>query len=292
MKKSKNGLMIVIVILSVIILALVGYIVYDKISEDNKSENVQNNNEEGNKNLISEDNKNENVQNNNEEGKQNVNFFDLAKEYINNIIELDTYNLFNRLYEEGLSNDIKLSMALSDLEKFEQKYTCDEVYTANYEEEYRPIGYEFYGCSVLNKEGVYSINYDQVNEDYKKLFGDMNDAPKEIAYCDNSSICDYSEKINSYVKLDIQASGNPSYEYYYEIKDVKIDNNELKITILYLDYVELMNGSFVYNLNDVDHIANNVEEVKQAYNDNKEKLPSLTFVFEKENQNYIIKSVE
>jgi len=48
MEKNNKGLMILIAILSVIILGLVGYITYDKISENDEKENIVDNNKEEN----------------------------------------------------------------------------------------------------------------------------------------------------------------------------------------------------------------------------------------------------
>lgn len=283
MEKNNKGLMVLVIILSLLVVGLFGYIVYDKVidvEEDNNK--VSDNKEEDNNKVADNDNIN----------------FDLARGYINDLIDLGTYDLFDRLSEEGLSDNVKLSMALSGSDNFVQSYTCGEAFTSNYAEgnEYRPVGHERWACSVINKEPVYSIEYDSVNFVYKSLFGNIGDVPKKIEYCSNT-MCDYSTKTNSYVRLIMQASGLPFYSYYYNVKNVEVNDNELKIKISYLTYTNIYIISeetfdISYYLNDKVYEVNNKADIKKAYYDNEKTLPSLTFVFEKENQDYILKSVE
>lgn len=265
MERNNKGLMVLVIILSLLVVGLGGYIIYDKFI------NV----EEDNNKVVDNDNIN----------------FDLARGYINNIIDLGAYNLFNRLFEEGLTDDVKLSMALSGSDNFKQSYTCGEAFTSNFAGgvEYRPVGHGLWACGINND--VYSVNYNNVNLIYNNLFGNKGDAPKKIEYCD-TNMCDYSKNTNSYVVLDIQATGLSPSKYYYEVNDVKINNNELKINISYLYYYQIINGNYNYSINNIDHETDNEDDIKKVYIDNEKLLPSLTFVFEKQNQDYILKSVE
>lgn len=267
--KVKN---VIIIILAVLVLSLGGYLVYDKVFVGDNLD-IENNAEK------------EDVEEENE-----VFYNTLAKTLVDNIIELDVYNIFERLSKSGLSDEIKLSMAISSLEPV-NSYTCLDAFDVNTGYvEYRPAKNNAWGCG--QNEKVDSFDYDLVNEEYKNLFGGSENALKISVL--ETWVYDYSNKIDGYVRLTPRFGPIVNSLYYYDIEDINITNEQLKIKISYLTYAPVLGSvdTFRYILNDISYTEKTKDEIKKAYYDNKNLLPRLIFNYEKDNGKYILKSVK
>lgn len=271
---SNNKVLItIVVILIVLVLCLGGYLVYDKLLSNNNDNNTDNN--------ITE--------NNQEETKEED--YDLveAKKLIDNILSLDVYNILDRLSESGLTEDVKLSMAIVSTPA-QQIYTCNDAFDVNTEYGgYRPTQTDRWACD--SNIAVDTYPYNDVNESYKKLFGSATVASKNGVY--TIMAYDYSSKIDSFVALDPQFGPIVGNLYYYDVEAAQLIDNQLIIEVSYLTYIytTLDAEDFTYTINDIQYTAMSEEEISKAYNDNKEILPHLTFTYEKENKNYVLKSV-
>lgn len=145
-----------IVILSLLVIGLLCYIVIDKTQNNIVNCNIPVDNEID----MSEINNN------------------VEKDY--NLSEsrklIDTYtsklNLqFDDIKNSGLSQEIKLSMTITNLEP-DKDGTCADAFD---EEDQRYFNRKFaWGCITASK--VYS--YEMVNEKYKELFGSQSNAPR------------------------------------------------------------------------------------------------------------------
>lgn len=247
---------IVIIMLTVLVLGLCGYLVYDKV-----------------------------LSNNIEEVKEESYDLASAKFIIDSFLNANMYNIIDRIVETKLDEDTKLAIAIGSIESLES-YSCNELFdtTNGY--------YENNGAICSSYPNQYS--YERVNARYKKIFGSLKEAPKkDLLY--RYEVYDYSDKKDVYVELEPQFGPIIPNLYYYEVKEAKINNNELKINISYLTYKvnPLVEPEHIsYKINNVEYTIEKEDNIKQIYSDNENSLPTLTFVFEKENNNYILKYVE
>ena len=107
-------------------------------------------------------------------------------------------------------------------------------------------------------------------------------------------VYDYSTKLDAYVALSPAFGPIVSNFYYYDIESVEIMDDTLKIEISYLayKYSSLDFKDFSYSLNDTIYSNNTEEDIVKAYENNKNKLPKLTFTYEITNDKYVLKSIE
>lgn len=258
---------LVITILLIIVLCLGGYLVFDKVI-DKKEEKV--------KDPIP---------------KEDVELDTaIAEKFIDELINLDVFNILDRLSENGLTEENKLSIAIAKT-KGSNSYSCNDAFdmNENNNSEYRPVSNKKWGCGLQDRVSSYS--YDLVNEQYKALFGSLENANKTGIYTTNAY--EYSSKINSYVSLNPYFGPIVRNSYYYNIESAKVTDNKLNIEISYLSYFPSTLGSnteFKYTI-DGNTKTFNKDEISSVFNTNKSSLPRLTFSYEKENENYILKSV-
>lgn len=260
---------IVIIILSVVILGLGGYLVYDKVlSSDNKEEVVE---KQDDKEI----------------------YFTMARNYIDNIIDSGVYKVLENLSKDGLTDELKTLMAMSNVRSYESN--CENAFDIDP----NTNGYfskEFGEMACSSNKVLNLFDYDSVNMKYKKIFGTSENAPKK--YIANIVPYEYSSKANSYVELYSRRSAMNSLYYYY-IEEVEATDSKLKIKISYLSYhyVDMTaeaehSDSFSYYIGETLYENKTKEEVIKSYNENKKSLPNLTFNYEQEDGRYILKSVE
>lgn len=256
---------VVIIILAILVLGLGGYLVYDKVlSSENKEEVVE-------------------KQDNNEI------YTTIARTYIDNVIDTGVYKVLDNLHENGLTQDIKTLIAISNVSGYE--LFCQDLF----EIDSNTNGYfskDFGELACVLDQRLNSVSYDSVNDAYKKLFGTLENAPKK--YIPNIIPYEYSTKMNRYVLLHGRSS-IINYLYYYDIDNVEITDSKLEIKISYLTYAYTnLNATDLYRYYIGETLYENKtkNEVIKAYNDNKKSLPKLTFNYEKEDGRYILKSVE
>lgn len=203
-----------------------------------------------------------------------------AKKYV------DGYkNLFDTLKSSGLSDDIKLGYAISNLAgtSVVTNTSCSAAFTLT-DGEYRNDPYYCAGTeSSLN-----SIAYDTVNSEVKKLFGSASTASKENK---KGAGWVYSEKVNSYVELESAfgvGSCPEERKTYYEITSATQTGNKVEITLSYLDYkVVNLNcteensvSTYKYTINGKENSVKSESEIVNVYKASTNTLPTLTFTFE------------
>ena len=261
---------VIITVLSIAVIVLGGYLVYDKVIDK----------EEKNNNEIKTPESNESID------------FDTvaAKKFIDELVDLKVFNIFNQLSENGLTEENKLLIAIHKTSP-QSIYTCSDAFDMNTSNnmEYRPTANDHWGC--YSNQGISSYGYDLVNEQYKKLFGSSDDAKKVGIYI--TTAYEYSSKIDSYVSLTPYFGPIINNSYYYNIESAKITDNKLSIEISYLAYFPVSLDSedeFSYVL-DGNTNTFNIDEISTVFNNNKNSLPHLIFNYEKENENYVLKSV-
>lgn len=255
---------IVITMLTILVLGLGGYLVYDKVidKEINKEEDT---------NLTQE------------------NDFDSA----------EAKKLIDKYYAEGPTGGPNT---------FKTGYT-EEIkrYLALKKSEYDKITYIWYEPFNSAREAIY---YDDLNETYKYLFGETNDAARE----DFSLGCKkfvYDKKQDVFIDAS-ECGGVGTPKYFYGVKTAKEKDNKLVIDVVYAEfnivgsydennvvyfkYNDTLNNSYddkdIYG-SESGKERENYDKFEEKYlEENSQKLPIYTFVFEKEDNHYIFNSME
>ena len=261
---------IVIIILSILVLGVGGYLAYDKVLEKEET-NVNNKNEE--------------------EVIEKENYAIMARNYIDDVIDMWVSDPLYSLSSNGLDERMKLLMAISNVKR-SSAVLCQNAFDI----ESNQLGYFDEPVSCRIDDNLSLFDYDLVNKEYKNLFGTSENAQKVDA--SGNMAYKYLNKLNGYVELSMSFSRGTSL-YYYEIEEVDVVDNKLKITISYLTYhysdlnaLESYLDSYSYIIGDTTYREKTKDEVIKAYNENKKELPNLTFNYEKEDGRYILKSVE
>lgn len=222
-------------------------------------------------------------------------------------ILIDEYKaIFQHIKWEGLNENIKLNIVFNQLksnEKPDSIYTCEEAFEDAKENEHRADN-PIYVCDNTNVDGhVSSYKYDIVNQYYKKLYGE-NEKLEKKDYDGNNyygEYFEYSKNLDIYVEL-LRKYGSfnalESYNY-YEIENKKYEDGKLEVEIAYLPYTSSYNEVdseskkvFTYEINGEKKTSENEDEIINIYKENKKRLPRLTFYFEKENNDFILKSIK
>ena len=258
---------IVIIILAILVLGLGGYLVYDKVLSSGNKEEIGDNEQ------------------------QEVDYDIIAAQYIiDSFLTSKTINVIDRIVDTKLDEETKLAMAIANTEPDFNSYSCADLFDVNTSYgEYRPV--DQWTC--IQSDIPNSYKYEDVNKQYKKFFGSSKEAQKQGVASYNGY--GYSKKKDVYATLSPLFGPIRTKLYYYEAENAKIKGNELKIETSYLTYHYAAMGvtdSFSYYIGEALYENKTKDEVIKAYNDNKKSLPTLTFVLEKENNNYVLKSVE
>ena len=264
---------IVIIILSVIILGLGGYLVYDKVID----KDVNNNNEEET----------------NVEHKEEDYDLALAKELVDKYYDA---------YQAGSSFDNmdETAMLKNAFFKAQKDYSCKELY----ENDERATGYEFerdtgnpvsYRVEIDDKThllcGYYShiVSYENMNKIYKELYGKNLEVEKQRFGYRPTTIY-YDPKHDVFALSQFQGGSGYQEEKFYDVKSAKIVEGQLIIDIGYeiftpCDGEKLCSSNylkaFTYNttMNESDFIKENLND-----------FDTYRFVFEKEDDHYILNS--
>ena len=266
----------VIVLLSVIIVILSGYIIYDKI--------ISNNNTEIDDKIVKN--------------------YDLAtaKSLIDKYY-LNSDYLFGNLFTEGLTEDVKMSITLNNSDDLKLLYNCDTIYENDmnsYKDEfgnyYTKLNdtEEYIGICENSSEGY---KYESVNNIYKKLFGSSINMPKKDISVFSMSVFDYNDKYDSFIKLYPQRGGEDPTIKIYDIIDAKIQDNKLTINAGYTvfepsdnnleNYTSNIDNSKTYTLAELSDSSFPQSFIRKYF----DKVDTYEFKFEEENNNYVLKSM-
>ena len=254
---------IFIIILSVIVLGLGGYLYYDKVIDKGVNEEVK---EEVSK----------------EENKE----FDLAE--AKKII--DRYSVDNffmiKILNDKMTEDDKIILTIFNSETSNVNYSCGDAFSGKTEELER--------CSdPIN----IAYDYEKLNKLYKELFGNKQDLPKKMVSSGVSSYS-YSEKYNSYMYLSSAGGYGPIFTYYDVTGGIEKDGI-LEINVNYMTgelgeddkriYVENTN----INVPIIDDTNVTNEEIKNLYNKalSENEIPKYKFTFKKSDTGYYLDSI-
>ena len=277
MKDSKYK--VVIIILLVVIVCFGGYIVYDAINDKN--------------NQIKDNEVNENNKNNVQENQ--VVSYDLKKAeelvdnyyfgetgWVNGFISLPNEQMDD--IEQSIAEKAKLYVAMLISKK--KQISCSEAKKV----------IDFVSGDVC-KPTFNTIEYDELNEKYRKLFGSSEQVSKK-AFQYAGEAYEYDEANDRFVEGifhgGIAAPVNEEVNF-YTVKNAQIKSNKLIINVGYCDVVlsedkgvfEIANGSKVELKNILKE--NLKQEIMAKY---KEQLKIKTFTFELDNGNYVLRNIE
>lgn len=145
--------------------------------------------------------------------------------------------------------------------KFKNKYYSIFKY------KYKEINVEF-SCED-NELKIRSYKYDDVLTSYRKFFGSIGNPKKGY-----TRGYDYSQKQNAYFKLSANFGPIQDINYKYDINSKEINDEE----------------TYTTDLLEVDSF--NKEKVEEIFNNNKDKLPHLTFTYINESDTYYLTDVK
>ena len=265
MEKKKNIIVIILVIIIAILSGIIGFLLGVK-NDDNNSLNTEE---------ITESKQND--MDINEATK-------LVSKYITGLPGAS-------ILDQGLTQDVMMESTLTGyLEQDISKYSCSNFNT----NDNGYITIDRVGDSYQCTDYAKAYDYDKLNEIYKQYYGNDKEMPKRnFTIYGSLYIYAYIPKENVFVNV-INGFG-PGSLLRYGIKKIENNSNSLNILVSYdnitfdieggntpsfdqsisFTYEELMKENFGQEL--VDKYGNKMKDVE--------------FVFEKENDNYILKSV-
>lgn len=269
MEKKIKVLIVLIIVLILLLLGLSGYMLYDKIIVNEEQPSNIGRNVNSNKNIKVPTNERQNSD---------------SKELIDNILKDDIYNVIDKLLTNGLNEDVKMLIAISNTEPVTYTMKCSALFGLDENQEYRPKENDHWVCG--GESGKIYL-YDDVYNTYLKLFGNDNVLQKKGYY--DIWAYEYSEIENAYVKLSPAFGPIISTEYIYDIESENYKDENLEINVRYLPYKWGMDDKYYIESDSV--ILSNLDEVKDYFNNNKSKMNIITFNFKKKNNDYILISI-
>lgn len=200
-------------------------------------------------------------------------------------------------YTKGFTTELKQYLAWANTVN-KPKRKCSDSFNVKLQSGetdvyYTKVGQSEFWCNSQTE----TISYDEINKTYKSLFGSKQEMPKSN-FSNLISLYYYSDKTNSFVKGYIWGTGvGPENIDGYAVKNVEVKDNQLLVNVA---YVEL-------NYSDDDHIEYRINGKTQttkypknstfkSYNEfansvakkHVNELPVYQYVFEKENDNYVL----
>lgn len=277
--RKRNIFKGICVLLILIIIGLVGYILNDK-----GIINLTNNNKKNSDNIVTTTKKEIKAEVlSDEEGKK------IVKEVFGN------FTMFYAVDSKKLElndNDMKTFAAIVNVKEGNKKYTCKELFGNNIESWAGSYGEGHWKVeNLLCSDGYQTLySYSDVNKQYKKMFGENNNASKTTIENIDGGAYGYSKAENGYSFLSCECGDcmPPMLSGFKNVK--KMDN------MLTVDYAEIF-------ANDDEYFTfNDGTKVKYDYNKEhddeflkyKDKInKTYTLVFEEQqNGTYIFKKVK
>ena len=280
MKEKNNKLMLcLIIILSLLVVGLGGYLVYEKVIA-----------KDGNKGEEKEE----------LEDKKTV---DLT--LVNELF--DKYG-----FHTELTDDTKMFIALNNIESaLVSTSSCDTLYSNTIEKNY---GEYYVTLEVSNgrvnsgscADSAKTYAYLNVNYVYKELFG--TEMPKkDFIYANGMSYNIYDYKDDNFIELNFNGGGYNPTRTLVGIKDAKIENGKLIVNVgsilLESDTDDYMSDNFdsyvvssdktiKYARDKVDSSTGNREVVKDIVENHYDIMEKTKYVFEEKDDHYILANIE
>jgi len=281
--KEKNNNKIVIIVLAVLIpvVGICGWLLGSNLS---KSDNPvkENNNEQKEEKPQDDEEKEEQMQAISVEEAEKL----IAKYQFSNA-------LIQGQFASGYTQEDKQALALLNASDKLSTKDCSLYFDVqeDYNHDYALKGDERFCCS--KKSNV--ISYEDLNQSYKELFGNKENILKENFYVPELTVYKYDNKTSDFIETIPCASGTYSENVdVYGVQSVEIENNQLVVNVGYIllegaieiDYYQATIDNKTVTVSwDETRKENWKEDFKKKYLD---KLPTYKYVFEKENDNYIL----
>lgn len=143
-----------------------------------------------------------------------------------------------------------------------------------------------YAC--ISSDFVKQVNYNDLNETYKYLFGsDKNIDRKDAESGYNGYLLAYSNLNNSFIELEIQSSWFGAYNIYV-VDSTKIKDDKLIANVLYSNPSEFNFEEFKSPYSDVWY---KYEEKQKYIDENLKYFDKYEFIFKYENNHYILSNI-
>lgn len=249
----------IITILTILVLGLGGFIIYDKVI--NKEGTTPNNNTE--------------------QGEEKVEDFDLgeAKKLVEKYIVLFNVYGYSEYYSECKKYLAYKNLSIGDIKSVYPEtisdFKCSSDISSNTSGLYycknkkSTDGYAYAG------QETDSISYDALNASYKKLYGNDQNVSKE-SFDSTKELCKfvYSSQINSFIEQCLEDGGtgdSPLVKSIYKVKTAKLEGKQLVLTVGYGGlYIAHDRYSYLLTLDndkDVGVNSSNEEELLDKYLD-------------------------
>lgn len=286
----------------IIVIIGVGIIVYLSIGIGEKLGKIVES-ESGNNKTEANEKSNSNV------GSNSNSVQELDKEDAKKYVEPYVY-FFDVLNEKGLTDktkvDITFKSKYENMSGVKTAIECKDAFDDCDEYGLHSVdGFNF------EKEKATQYQYDNVNSFYKQIFGTKNNVPKLDSNPSIFAYLKYSNKLNAWVELEPAFGGSciGGEDIYYVIDSAEVVDNKLVINLTYFEYTAVCESTYseeelakmeyteedgygyFYKLDGVEKKVLTEKEIPDLVIKNHDKLPKLTFTFEKENDNYILISV-
>ena len=113
----------------------------------------------------------------------------------------------------------------------------------------------------------------------------------KLEQCQNAQ--EEMKKQNAYFKLSTNFGPVQDINYKYDINSKEINNDRLTIDITYLSYYnKTINDEETYTTDLLEIDSFSKEKVEEIFNNNKDKLPHLTFTYINESDTYYLIDVK
>ena len=273
-ERNNTGLVVAVTVLTMLVLGLAGFIVYDKVINNNTKEP---NNNEVNNNL-----------DNNGDDVTYINYdLNAAQDLINN------YVIDGAVY--GYDDTTKMELAYMYLDSSDFKtMSCKSLFDGvdgwkkqEYEGFY--INDDYRGCEVETK----TISYDKLNQSYKNLFGSEINIPKK-----NFHLVTYSDKQNVFARVELYASGGDADPCFGmdKVMSAKLSSDGI-LTIIYGDvaFCPCRDDEKLCPTFDVDEsiVYDDFYDVEENFfKKYEDQVTKWEFTFEKDNGHFVLKSLE
>lgn len=262
-KSSNTAMAVVVTLLSVIIVGLVGFIIYDKVINKTSEPDVE-------------------EKNNGETSDADYNLKDAKK-------LVDKYFVFygNSTSFDKMSNSDKNAIAYTQLNDNELKSgSCKSLYGTNF--------YTLGETVLVCDSKTIVVDYETLNNKYHELFGENQNAEKESFYNHKKEYINYVSNTDQYAKLDCEGTCGSEFEilYVYDVLSAKIDkDSNLTIKVGYDSFFfDTDEEAYVSTYNNSNKV-NSASDLNDNYvNQNLNNIYELTLTFKKDNNNFILKN--
>ncbi len=173
----------------------------------------------------------------------------ITKEEAKQIFDKYVFDGYETMFKNGFSSEYKTALAISKTESESNTYTCNDLYGDNLE--LWPGSKEGDKAYVVDEllcqdSNIKFYDYSDVSETYEMLF--LSGLPlKSHISVSFSGRYGYSDLKDGYSWLSCECGGVPAYSL-IKIYDAKFLDDELHISVGYIEYIDDANGDLSFKL--------------------------------------------